>query len=772
MSLVAITDQSVAEDAIKSALAELAEVLTRDDECASDDEPPHEALLVLDNCEQVLDAVAEALGQQTAHIVRVKVLATSRTALGLSEEAVHHVLPLDLPPEHGDAKTIGDFDAIRLFLHRARQASPTQTLESQDLRTVAIICRKLDGIPLALELAANTSMAIGVTAVSSRLDDRFTLLTNGGSNVLPQHQTLKAVFDWSYSLLSELEQYLFRYGATFAPTIALEAAVFIMQRLGWCRTESVEAIAGLVSKNLLSVDPAHGQRFKFLESTRAYAIERLTRDGQLPIACRLHAEFANRALEDLEGANYSRCQTEALAEIDNIRAALAWSLGPDGAVELGIQLAALAAPHFFELSYLDECTHWSLVALGAFERDRRAQFRPQTKLDLLLAYAAGLLYADKPGPKVTQAWQDALDMAEHLRDSESTLRAVWGLWSNARLAGEMLKGLSIARRFEGLVETFHYQRYKPLARRLIGMSLHYVGAHEHGIGDLRRADTSGSANEPGASPRQTRGLDDFAILAKSTLARALWCSGKRDEAKAVALAAETLASQRGTGRVIANVLVEAAIPLALLTQNSHDALEKVEELRRVARRSGLRLWDNFSEAFACAAHVVDGQANEDLLCKFARAMEALQSDGLCLAHPILMLFQARGHELANEVDTAREIIANALLHCKRRGSRWMIQELSEASERLASLHHSPSGIGATLIRPHCWSGCDARLDRASISLFRQDPVGQGQCIGVRDLSLGRHLPRQRGRVVDIAFGPLSEPGLERSAVSGSARSNR
>lgn len=680
VSLAPITEATVAKEIIRSALAELTEQLASHVDSPQGDTVT-QALLILDNCEQILDPVADELARAFVAETRIRVLVTSRTSLGLSEEAVHHVMPLPVPPADADLSSIAKYDSIRLFLDRARRGSTAYATDLQDLSSVATICRKLDGIPLALELAANRSNAIGIDAVASRLDDRFTLLTNGANDVLPQHQTLKAVFDWSYSLLTEGEQYLFRYASRFAPTFSLDAAIYVMERLGASRNDAAEAISGLISKNLLAADAKHAQRFQFLESTRAYANERLTRDGQLAVACRFHAEYANRMLESVDEASKSgHHAADMSSDIDNVRVALAWAFGPDGVPLLAIQLAALAVSHFYELSLLDECTHWSLVALGAIERSR-LNLVPKTKLDLMSAYAAGLMYSDKPGERVTSAWDDVLKLAEVHRDSESTLRSMWGLWNNARLAGEALRCLALARKFDDLVEKLHYRRYKPLSRRLLGMSLHYVGAHERGREQLQLASDPADLS---MTARKTRCLDDFSFLSQATLARTHWLCGDREQALSIAKAVQVHAGQQGNGRALANVLLEAALPLALLSEESDDALKGTDELRRVARRSGLNIWLECADAFECAAHVQAGNVDTAVVERFSTAMDTLHSSGLYVAHPLLMLLHAKAYEFAGERDQALSIIRAALLHCKKRGSRWLINHLSEAQHRLST----------------------------------------------------------------------------------------
>jgi non-specific serine/threonine protein kinase len=248
-------------------------------------------LLVLDNCEHVIDAAAE-LAETIVHMCsRTSILATSREVLRIEGEYVYRVPPLDVPPEHQEEPdNILGHSAVQLFITQTTASNSDFSPHQEDLPAIAAICRRLDGIPLAIEFAAARAATLGLRQVASRLDDRFALLTGARRVVLPRHQTLRATFDWSYELLTESERRSLRHLAIFPAGFTHEAATAVLGGTGIDPSAVLEGIANLVSKSLVALDPSTG-RWRLLETTRAYAIEKLSESGETEQATRRHAEF-------------------------------------------------------------------------------------------------------------------------------------------------------------------------------------------------------------------------------------------------------------------------------------------------------------------------------------------------------------------------------------------------------------------------------------------------------------------------------------------------
>lgn len=300
------------------------------------------ALVVMDNCEHVTQAAASAVDAMLRTCENVRILATSREPLGLTSERRYRLGVLAVPPEAAaSAQDVGGYGSCALFEERARAHMPSFRIVDENAKTVARICRRLDGIALAIELAAARLRVLTLPQLADRLTERFRLLTGGSRDVLPHHQTLRALIDWSYELLSENERVLLRRSALFPGGWTIGAAVDV------CAGESLEEwdildhLATLVDKSLIVADASEAeQRYRMLESTREYALERLDRSGERDAVARKQAAYffglARRA-DDAWAEVPAKAWIAPLdAELDNFRAALSWCAAhePDFALRL------------------------------------------------------------------------------------------------------------------------------------------------------------------------------------------------------------------------------------------------------------------------------------------------------------------------------------------------------------------------------------------------------------------------------------------------------
>ena len=320
-------------------------------------------LLIVDNCEHVLAAAAELVSQALRAAPVVRVLATSREPLGVEGEVTWRVPSLGLPPEGADLlpNEAGAADAVRLFAERAAQARPGFALTGGNTAAVAEICRRLDGIPLAIELAAARARALTPNEIADRLDERFTLLTGGPRAALPRHRTLRALTDWSWDLLSQPERRLFHSLAVFAGGFTL-GAIAAVSGAGPHDNEDVLAlVTALVEKSLLVAEP-HGEttRFGMLETIRQYALERLTAAGEEHTSRDRHLAWVVALYEQAEaglaGPGQQAWARTCELELDNARAALAWAQRT-GKHENGLRIAGVSRLWQF-LGHLTEGRSW------------------------------------------------------------------------------------------------------------------------------------------------------------------------------------------------------------------------------------------------------------------------------------------------------------------------------------------------------------------------------------------------------------------------------
>ncbi len=491
-----------------------------------------ELLLVLDNCEHVVGAaaiMAEALLRANP---AAQVIATSREPLKAEGEWVYSVPPLAVPT--GNGKDNGDFlryGAVRLFFERARAATPHFAPDQRLASVVAAICRRLDGIPLAIELAAARAATLGIEELAAGLDDRFRLLTGGRRTALPRHQTLRATLDWSYGLLAESECVILRRLAVFAGAFSLEAASAVVASPEIARAEIVDGLSDLAAKSLITVevDTTVG-RYRLLETTRAYALEKLGESGELNLIARRHAEYYRALFERAETEFEKQPTAEWLADcgrkIDNLRAALDWAFSPDGDASVGVALTAAAVPLWMHLSLAEECLSRAERALAALAAGADGDARREMKLQAALA--ASLMYARGLVPELGVIWARIFEIAERLGDTKYQLRSLWGRWAFHVSGNEHQVALQLAQRFCALAAKQPDQTEELVGERMMGVSQFWLGDLPAARRHLERVLARHAA--PHYRSYIIRYQTDPHVTARAVLARILWLQGFPEQA--------------------------------------------------------------------------------------------------------------------------------------------------------------------------------------------------------------------------------------------------
>ncbi|WP_345363191.1 BTAD domain-containing putative transcriptional regulator [Actinoallomurus liliacearum] len=393
-------------------------------------------LLVLDNCEHLIEPVAELTDRLLRAVPGLRVLATSREPIGLTGEVVWSVPPLRIPAraDEADPAALAEFSAVRFFVDRATAAARGFRLDAETAPAVAVLCRRLDGIPLALELAATRMRALGVHGLVARLDDRFRLLATGHRGAPQRQRTLMAMIDWSWELLSDPERTVLRRLAVHADGCALEAAEAVCSGPDLPAEEVLDLLVRLVDRSLvvMAEDGDDGPRYRLLESVAAYCADRLAEAGEHERVRRRHrrhhTELAERAEPYLYGPDQARWLDVLDAEAANLRAAL------DGAVtdrdaEAALRLVNALAWYWFLRGRLTEARR-SLEAALALDHPGRA--RPHRARALAWRAGLALLQGDRTDWAARRA--AALELFTTDDDPAVTARAQWFL---AFTAGEV-----------------------------------------------------------------------------------------------------------------------------------------------------------------------------------------------------------------------------------------------------------------------------------------------------------------------------------------------
>lgn len=679
VSLAAIQNDHQAREAILSIFSDVVNGAAMSVEEMSRSLRESQCLVILDNCEHLMESVACITQTITAGNPGVRVLATSREALRIAAETVYPVQTLACPAEDADIDASLESDAVKLFLHRLRRQPADFDVNGTTVQIIGEICRRLDGIPLAIELAAARAATLGLDTVRAHLDDRFAILTGGSRDALPRHQTLKAVFEWSYRLLSDTEQLLFRQASIFADSFSLEAIAAIMGRHDVSTAASIQALAGLVAKSLIYVDRQNARRFRQLESARAYARSLLDQNGETAAASRAHAtyfrDFFERGPYKSEQIRIEDAHDVISAEIGNMRAAMSWAFGSAGDIPLGIDLAGTAVPILFELPRLEECEHWASVAIDALRAAEASPRLQQTQLRLLSIYAAALIYTEGPQPSVEAAWQEVLTLAESAKDHGTQLRAIWGLWNLELYAGRPTRALPVALRFQRAAKEFGTPLQVALSHRIIGMTLHYAGRHADARGELLAALATPAMQEVRWSTAGVR--TDQIAATYALLARIQWFLGDREGSLQQIEEAEETARAAGHELTLAYVLIEVTIPLAILHRNANMLMLAVEGLEKECRKAGLRAWLACCDSFEWIARAMENHLSRDDLFAMERAIGRLRLTGYLSPLPMVLGEFARALDASGLRDRALTTVEAALEHCVEHGSWWYHATLKE-----------------------------------------------------------------------------------------------
>ncbi|MGC9271567.1 ATP-binding protein, partial [Acidiphilium sp.] len=351
-------------------------------------------LLIIDNCEHLIDGAAATVAALLAQCPGIGIIASSRAPLGLIGEQRYEVPALDVPTadQLGTLSAAAAFEstAVRLFVDRARLVQPEFILDDANAPIVATICHRLDGLALAIELAAARLRLLSPAALLDRLDDRFRLLTGGSRTGLAHQQTLRALIDWSHDLLGEAERIAFRRLAVFAGSITVAAAEAVIGMPPLDPNDGLDLISALLDQSLIARLPlsGHDARVRLLDSTRAYALERLAAAGEVDAAYQGLTRYLIGVFSEAE-ARWPTCETDAWRatyqpDIDNLRAALAWAFGPQGDARLGVALLARTMEANREGLTGREYEHWMAQAAAAITPDT-----PLDQVARIRLYASG-----------------------------------------------------------------------------------------------------------------------------------------------------------------------------------------------------------------------------------------------------------------------------------------------------------------------------------------------------------------------------------------------
>jgi predicted ATPase/DNA-binding winged helix-turn-helix (wHTH) protein len=692
VELAALSDHQLVPSAVASVLGVKLEGEEASAEAIARAIGNRQVLLVVDNCEHLVDAVARLAESIVRRCPGTTVLATSREALRIEGEHVYSVPPLSVPSTTAVSRDAAlEHTAVQLFVTRARALGSNFEEDEENLAAVAAICRRLDGIPLAIEFAAARSGMLSPPKIAALLDDRFKFLTKGRRTALPRHQTLRAALDWSYDLLPRDEARTLRHLGIFAGEFLLDAAVAVSG--DHAQADASEHLANLVAKSLVVAD-IRGDLpyYRLLETTRAYALEKLHDSGEYRDAACRHAKYYRGFFVQAEAESESRPQPEWLAaygrHIDNVRASLDWAFSSDGDAQTGVALTAASVPLWVQLSLLGECRERVELALARL--DDSAADAPRLRMQLSAALGWSLMYGVGRAREAGPAWTVTLQLAEQLHDSDYLLRALWGLCIDQFNNGEFRKALEFAHRFLAAVAGSGNTIDLMMADRLLATTLHYLGdqsrAHHHITRSLARL------SDLTSRPQVVRFRFDLRVSAHYFQARILWLLGLADQALRVV--ERNIEEGRASGHALTfcSVLGQGACPLTFLAGDLDAAERYCAWLTEHTERHPIRLWNLWARAFGGVVLAKRGDVAagvEILRRELERAGEARFLPRFLL--PLGEL--AAGLGAVGEVAQGLATVDEALARCDARDERWYEAELLRIKGELllhAGAHRSAS----------------------------------------------------------------------------------
>jgi len=528
VDLGALRDPLLVANAVASALG----VLVRSQDAASGIVAllqDKRMLLILDSCEHVIETASLLAERIYQEALQVHILATSRESLRVEGEHVVRLAALESPPDDPGlaAEQILAFPAAQLFIERAVASGHRFDIGEADARRVGEICRRLDGIALAIELAAGRVNAFGIHETATLLDNRFRL--QGRRTALRRHQTLGATLDWSYGLLPQRERLVFCRLAIFVGAFGLDDAEQVAAAGEITAGDVSLSLESLVEKSLVSADIRQSTtRYRLLETTRAYALGNFAVAEEADDVARRHAIHFLDFLERVRGQS-PQMSPEGDPSIDsdllgNVRTALEWCFSERGDTALGVALAAAAVDLFIQMSLLTECNRWAEQALAVLDDASRGTRR---EMDLHNALGLSRMFTRGNSEHVGSALTRGLELAEQLDDPVSQLRSLEGLHLFHVRTADFRNALAFAQRCEAVAGRLGDPARLAQARVWLGISSHLEGDSRSARSSLESALLHLPRSQDSHSLRF--GFD-YRNRARVSLARVLWLQGFPDQA--------------------------------------------------------------------------------------------------------------------------------------------------------------------------------------------------------------------------------------------------
>lgn len=624
-------------------------------------------LLVLDNCEHVADVAAELAERILREIPRVKIIATSREALRIEDESILRLSGLEVPDDGTEISAAAalKFPAVQLFVERTKALVPDFSLTDDIAPAATEICRRLDGMALAIQLAASRVAALGVRGVAARLDDRFSLLTSGMRTALPRHRTLEAVFNWSFELLNPAERSVFQRLSAFRGAFTLDAA---KQIAGWSVITPQEAeavVADLVDKSLVVfTGEGASPSYRMLETVRAFAEVRLQSAGEENEVGKRHAERVIAQSRNFHSpasnGDGSSAGSAARSVLDDLRSALQWAFDTQNC-ELAFDLVSAAIPLFTHLGLSFELKIW-------VDRSLQIETEPRTRLVLLNGLANSFHMAEGNSTREIELWNEAFLLAQQLGDITSALQALRGLIGTTFVMGAYRRALQYAHQFSDFAATHDRTIEVLIGQSLAGNCLHTLGERDEAerlLRDMLARYPSGSR----ATEIQLYLLDPC-MVSRIHLALIEWAKGDQEAASATMALAVADAGDHVPS--LFTVLAWCACVIVINREDWITAERYIHELIQHARHHPL--WRSWADALH-AIYDIRVNRSEVALARLNDTMAAPNGPLHPSHHPWYRIQRIRALMQFGRSTNARPLLELYIATAREREEFWFLPEM-------------------------------------------------------------------------------------------------
>jgi predicted ATPase len=725
VELASVTDSRAIPHAVASALGlKIPDSLARSERIASL-VVSRNLLLVLDNCEHLVDAVAHFAHTVVLSNPGLRILATSREPLRIGGEALYRVSPLAVPPDdiEGSDRLLR-YGAVQLFVERTRATASDFVFDEESIAFIAAICRRLDGIPLAIEIAASRAAALGVVELSRRLDDQFRLMTSGFRTTLPRHRTLQATFDWSYDLLTPAEQRGLRRLAIPVGRFTLDMAKTLLSDDSESVHAPEETVTGLVEKSLVVAEAARGSmRYRLLATTRSYASAKLQESGELDQVARLHAEYWLSVLvpAELDWQGHARPDSpgkpEGMDLLGNARAAIDWAFSTTGDAALGLFLTVALVPVWMHSSMAMECRQYVARALAVLAANPQSD--PDLEMKLLTAHGMALISTAAAGDEARQAFKRALEIAERLGNRDYRLRTLWGLGNVCINDGDFRVAREVAEHFHELASASGDPSAIATADLLWGGVAAVLGEP-----DLARRHVERVLVRAEADYQSSNGfLFDRRVMTLGLLGSILCQQGHADQGKLRLEESVAEAISKDHTLSLCSTLANWVCVVMLYRGDLADAERYLTMVVDHASRYRLGLWLLWARCFKGALATRQGDLKEGLEMLRTSFSELSGADHHPRFTRLRALYAEALHQAGEDAE-ALTVAEEALQAAERWGHLWMIPEFLRikacvlARQPGAGMHQEADKILRSALDLACRQGSLSSQLRVSISLVR------------------------------------------------------